>query len=62
MCSHPPPVTGTATPRSRRRSGGVLRCDVNIFVGDANVRDLGGLGAIVPEGVEVCVIPPSAGG
>jgi len=41
---------------------GTIRSYVNIYVGDTDARDSGGLGTAVPEGSEVMVIPAMAGG
>jgi molybdopterin synthase sulfur carrier subunit len=41
---------------------GILRSYVNVYVGDIDARDSGGLGTAVPEGSEVMVIPAMAGG
>jgi sulfur-carrier protein len=41
---------------------GALRSYVNVYVGDIDARDSGGLGTAVPEGSEVMVIPAMAGG
>jgi sulfur-carrier protein len=41
---------------------GALRSYVNVYVGDTDARDSGGLGTAVPEGSEVMVIPAMAGG
>ena len=41
---------------------GTLRPFVNVFVGHDNVRDLQGLGTIVPDGAEVFILPAVAGG
>lgn len=41
---------------------GTLRPFVNVFVGDDNVRDLQGLGTVVPDGAEVFILPAVAGG
>lgn len=54
--AHPPVA------RRLRDEAGALRTHVNIFVGAANVRDLGGLDAPVPEGAEVSVLPAVSGG
>jgi molybdopterin converting factor small subunit len=35
---------------------------VNVFIGADNIKHLGGLGARVPPGAEVWVIPPGSGG
>jgi molybdopterin converting factor small subunit len=41
---------------------GTIRSYVNIYVGDSDARDSGGLGTAVPEGSEIMVIPAMAGG
>ncbi|HSW94867.1 MAG TPA: MoaD/ThiS family protein [Patescibacteria group bacterium] len=41
---------------------GTIRSYVNIYVGDIDARDSGGLGTTVPEGSEIMVIPAMAGG
>lgn len=41
---------------------GVLRSYVNVYVGDVDARESGGLRTAVPEGSEVMVIPAMAGG
>jgi sulfur-carrier protein len=41
---------------------GNIRSYVNVYVGDTDARDSGGLGTAVPEGGEVMVIPAMAGG
>jgi len=41
---------------------GILRSYVNVYVGDTDARESGGLGTVVPEGSEVMVIPAMAGG
>ncbi len=41
---------------------GALRRHVNVFVGVDNVRDLDGVDTVVPEGVEVAVLPAVSGG
>lgn len=42
--------------------GGELRSYVNVFIGERDARDVGGIGAAVAEGDEVMVIPAMAGG
>jgi molybdopterin converting factor small subunit len=42
--------------------GGRLRTYVNVYIGDEDARESGGLSAPVPEGSEVMVIPAMAGG
>lgn len=41
---------------------GAIRTYVNVYVGDRDARDSGGLATAVPEGSEVMVIPAMAGG
>jgi molybdopterin synthase sulfur carrier subunit len=41
---------------------GALRRFVNIYVGDDDVRFIGGLGAAVADGAKVSIIPAVAGG
>ena len=41
---------------------GTIRSYVNVYVGDIDARDSGGLGTAVPDGSEVMVIPAMAGG
>ncbi|HEX6339329.1 MAG TPA: ubiquitin-like small modifier protein 1 [Jiangellaceae bacterium] len=58
-------TVGTGWPAIERRirdETGVLRPHVNVFVGDANVRDLGGQDAAISDGDEVHVIPAVSGG
>ncbi len=45
--------------RDERR---VLRPHVNLFVGEVNVRDMGGQDAALADGAEVYVIPSVSGG
>lgn len=42
--------------------GGRIRSYVNVYIGDDDARARGGLGATVPDGAEVMVIPAMAGG
>ena len=51
-----------AIERRIRDETGVLRPHVNVFVGDANVRDLGGQEVELADGAEVHVIPAVSGG
>ena len=56
---------GTAYPALARRivdETGGLRRFVNVYVGTEECRRLGGLDAVVPEGVDVSVIGSIAGG
>ena len=56
---------GTAYPALARRivdETGQLRRHVNIYVGVEECRRLGGLDAVVPDGVDVSVIGSIAGG
>ena len=41
---------------------GRLRTHVNVFVGDDNARDVGGLAATVGAGAEVVILPAVSGG
>ncbi|TMB63344.1 MAG: MoaD/ThiS family protein [Chloroflexi bacterium] len=41
---------------------GRLRAYVNVYIGDADARESGGMNAPVPDGSEVMVIPAMAGG
>lgn len=41
---------------------GALRRFVNVYVGDDDVRFIGGLAAVVPDGAKVSIIPAVAGG
>lgn len=43
-------------------AGGTIRPYLNVYVGDTDVRSLGGLETVVPDGSEVMVIPAMAGG
>jgi sulfur-carrier protein len=69
----PPPVTvgavidaiAVAHPAVGRRvrdEAGALRRHVNVFVGSDNARDLDDVDTVVPEGVEVTVLPAVSGG
>jgi sulfur-carrier protein len=51
-----------ALERRVRDERGRPRRHVNVFVGDANVRDLDGLGTALPEGCEVFIVPAVSGG
>ncbi len=42
--------------------GGRLRSYVNVYIGEDDARSKGGVGATVPDGAEVMVIPAMAGG
>lgn len=58
-------MLGTGWPAIERRirdEAGVMRQHVNVFVGDMNVRDLGGQDAELADGAEVHVIPAVSGG
>lgn len=48
-----------AVARRVRDESGLLRRHVNVFVGEERVRDLA---TVVPEGVEVAVLPAVSGG
>jgi len=41
---------------------GRLRAYVNVYIGDEDARESGGMNAPVPDGSEVMVIPAMAGG
>ena len=41
---------------------GDVRPHVNVFVAETNIRDAGGLGARVPEGCEIAILPAVSGG
>lgn len=41
---------------------GQVRTHINIFVGDENIRYLGGLATLVPMGAVVSIIPAVSGG
>jgi molybdopterin converting factor small subunit len=41
---------------------GATRQHVNIFVGEQNIRDCGGLAAPVSDGCEITIVPNVAGG
>lgn len=51
-----------ALERRIRDERGALRQHVNVFVGDTNARDAGGLDMPIPPGTEVQVIPAVSGG
>jgi molybdopterin converting factor small subunit len=51
-----------AVGRRVRDETGLLRRHVNVFVGVDNARDLDGMDTVVPEGVEVAVLPAISGG
>ena len=51
-----------AVGRRVRDEAGTLRRHVNVFVGADNARDLAGFDTVVPEGVEVNVLPAVSGG
>jgi molybdopterin converting factor small subunit len=55
-------VAHPAVGRRLRDEAGALRPHVNVFVGPVNQRDLDGLGTVVPEGIEVAVLPAISGG
>ena len=48
--------------RRLRDEAGTLRQHVNVFVGPDNARDLDGTDTVVPDGVEVTVLPAVSGG
>ncbi len=41
---------------------GQIRDHVNVFVGNENIRDTGGLQSAVPDGAEISIIPAISGG
>lgn len=51
-----------AVGRRVRDESGALRQHVNVFVGPDNVRDLDGLGSLVPAGAEISILPAVSGG
>lgn len=51
-----------ALERRIRDERGRLRQHVNVFVGDENARDFGGLAMPIPDGAEIQVIPAVSGG
>ncbi|MGH9249771.1 MAG: ubiquitin-like small modifier protein 1 [Acidimicrobiales bacterium] len=51
-----------AVERRIRDETGVLRRHVNVYVGDANVRDGAGLAEALRDGAEIQVIPAVSGG
>lgn len=51
-----------AVGRRVRDETGMVRRHVNVFVGSDNARDLAGVDTVVPEGVEVAVLPAVSGG
>lgn len=55
-------VAHPAVGRRVRDEAGTLRRHVNVFVGPDNARDLDDVGTVVPEGVEVVVLPAVSGG
>jgi molybdopterin converting factor small subunit len=55
-------ATHPAVGRRVRDEAGTLRRHVNVFVGADNARDLDGLATVVPEGVDVAVLPAVSGG
>jgi len=55
-------VAHPAVGRRLRDEAGTLRRHVNVFVGADNVRDLDGVNTVVPDGVEVAVLPAVSGG
>ena len=48
--------------RRVRDEQGRLRAHVNVFIGDANARDLDGLATVVPPQAEVSILPAVSGG
>ena len=55
-------VAHPAVGRRVRDEAGALRRHVNIFIGADNARFLDGVATVVPEGVEVSVLPAVSGG
>jgi sulfur-carrier protein len=55
-------VAHPAIGRRVRDEAGTLRRHVNVFVGSDNARDLDDVDTVVPEGVEVAVLPAISGG
>lgn len=51
-----------AVGRRLRDEGSTMRRHVNIFVGPDNARDLQGTDTVIPEGIEVSVLPAISGG
>jgi molybdopterin converting factor small subunit len=51
-----------AVGRRVRDETGAQRQHVNLFVGPDNVRDLDGLGSLVPAGAEISILPAVSGG
>ncbi|HEU0213537.1 MAG TPA: ubiquitin-like small modifier protein 1 [Jiangellaceae bacterium] len=51
-----------AVERRIRDEAGVLRRHVNVFVGEANIRDGAGLAVPLSDGAEIQVIPAVSGG
>jgi molybdopterin converting factor small subunit len=51
-----------AVERRIRDEAGVLRRHVNVFVGEANIRDGAGLAEPLSDGAEIQVIPAVSGG
>jgi sulfur-carrier protein len=41
---------------------GKIREHVSIFVGNENIRDIGGLRTPIPEGAEISIVPAVSGG
>ena len=41
---------------------GEVRQHVNIFIGDENIRDCGGLGAAMADGAAITIVPAVSGG
>ncbi|MGH8822859.1 MAG: ubiquitin-like small modifier protein 1 [Jiangellaceae bacterium] len=55
-------ATLPAVERRIRDEAGVLRRHVNVFIGEANIRDGAGLAEPLPDGAEIQVIPAVSGG
>ena len=48
--------------RRLRDEAGTLRRHVNVFVGADNARDLDDVDTVIPDGVEVTLLPAVSGG
>jgi sulfur-carrier protein len=55
-------VAHPAIGRRVRDEAGILRRHVNVFVGADNARDLAAMDTVVPDGVEVALLPAVSGG
>lgn len=54
--------THPALERRVRDERGVVRTHVNVFVGESNIRDLGGTSAVLPAVCELTIIAAVSGG